>query len=544
MKESTISFEKKKKEFSDADLEKLQRIKNIKSEILGGIIPEDIQRRLYQGVLSDDFLLKKEREISEALEKHEKEGEGIEVDEEKHIVRIGKERTPVFEGPKDKLSWALEGEQFREQGKTMVEIYFKRDDGLEVRLGGEARGKIRLESYDRFLPLLEYRLLKKEFKNYGEAVKNGDIEYLNKFKAGHTETEWVLRSLRHLNSLAIKDGEQVLKRDPEFEETPHVIKTLEKMTRLINRQRERKQGVLILEGDAGTGKNKLVDHFAFLTKRALFRFVCSAGKDEQDLKYLLEYDARKGTTRIKSTVVEALQTTGAILEFDEINTLKPEVAKSILNPLFDSDRAVFLGEDRKKVEAAEEVILMGLENPQHYAGVKPLPETIKSRARIMEVTYPPFEKEKKTPDEETQYNMDEALILRQYVPKLKELSREEFQVLWESIVNKKSDSRAIDIVTSEREERIEDVREIVTLANKIREAYRAYREGRSDEPVNFVFSLRESVESAYELSDVALTKEELKKGFTRAKKAVEEVILPKIPLGAERIYLQSLITEI
>jgi hypothetical protein len=32
--------------------------------------------------------------------------------------------------------------------------------------------------------------------------------------------------------------------------------------------------------------------------------------------------------------------------------------------------------------------------------------------------------------------------------------------------------------------------------------------------------------------------------MTRAKKAVQEVILPKIPLGEERTYLQSLIAEL
>ena len=88
------------------------------------------------------------------------------------------------------------------------------------------------------------------------------------------------------------------------------------------------------------------------------------------------------------------------------------------------------------------------------------------------------------------------------------------------------------------------MQEVVEMANKIREAYRAYHEGKSDEPIKFVFSLRESVECAFELPHVELTAEEKKKGMTRAKKAVQEVILPKIPLGEERTYLQSLIAEL
>jgi len=200
---------------------------------------------------------------------------------------------------------------------------------------------------------------------------------------------------------------------------------MEKFIRLMNRQRERGQGVVIIQGDAGTGKNKIVDHLAYLARRPVFRFTCSAGKDEQDLKYLLEYDSKRGTYRIKSTVVEALETPGAILEFDEINTLKPEVAK-ILNSLFDHDRALFLGEDKEVVRAANEVVLVGLQNPQHYMGVKPLAETIKSRARIMEITYPPFKKEDKTSNEPKQYRSDEAMILRQYVENLKDLDLKDF----------------------------------------------------------------------------------------------------------------------
>ena len=119
--------------------------------------------------------------------------------------------------------------------------------------------------------------------------------------------------MRHLNSLAVHESCETLERDPYFVETPHVVETMEKFTRLVNRQRERKQGIVILEGDAGTGKNKIVDHLGYLTKRPLFRFTCSAGKDEQDLKYLLEYDSKKGTYRIKSTVIEALETPGGYL---------------------------------------------------------------------------------------------------------------------------------------------------------------------------------------------------------------------------------------
>jgi flagellin-specific chaperone FliS len=56
------------------------------------------------------------------------------------------------------------------------------------------------------------------------------------------------------------------------------------------------------------------------------------------------------------------------------------------------------------------------------------------------------------------------------------------------VANKREDPRATELLTSARKERIEDVQEVVEMANKIREAYRAYHEGKSDEPIKFVFS--------------------------------------------------------
>lgn len=342
----------------------------------------------------------------------------------------------MFEDNEEKLSWDIVAHQFREQGQTMVDISFMRSDGLEIQPGGEpVEGKVRFGDKDRFMPIEKFKALKNTKENYLEAIKNISSDdkkkkekarvYLKELHEKHPNSEWVLRVLRYLNGVATKKVTGILGRDPYFVETPHVVKTMEKFIRLMNRQRERGQGVVIIQGDAGTGKNKIVDHLAYLARRPVFRFTCSAGKDEQDLKYLLEYDSKRGTYRIKSTVVEALETPGAILEFDEINTLKPEVAK-ILNSLFDHDRALFLGEDKEVVRAANEVVLVGLQNPQHYMGVKPLAETIKSRARIMEITYPPFKKEDKTSNEPKQYRSDEAMILRQYVENLKDLDLKDF----------------------------------------------------------------------------------------------------------------------
>ena len=88
------------------------------------------------------------------------------------------------------------------------------------------------------------------------------------------------------------------------------------------------------------------------------------------------------------------------------------------------------------------------------------------------------------------------------------------------------------------------IKEIVVVANKIRGAYRAYHEGKSDQPIKFVFSLRESVECAYDIAVAELTPEDKKNGVTKAKKAVQDVVLPKIPLGEERTFLASLVAQL
>lgn len=536
--------------FRPEDDNRLGEIEKTREEILNSRnVPEEVKEILH----GMDVKLKM-KEVKAFLARHNREREMIAGEVNGRKVRIGREWTTVFAGKEEKLTWDIIARQFREHGRTMVDISFRRSDGIEIQPGGDRiEGKVRFGDKDRFMPIEEFKALKNCKENYLEAVKNISSDdkkkkekartYLKELHEKHSGSEWVLRVLRHLNGMATGKVTGIIGRDPYFVETPHVVKTMEKFTRLINRQRERGQGVVILQGDAGTGKNKIVDHLAYLTRRPVFRFTCSAGKDEQDLKYLLEYDSKRGTYRIKSTVVEALETPGAILEFDEINTLKPEVAK-ILNSLFDHDRALFLGEDREVVMAANEVIMVGLQNPQHYMGVKPLAETIKSRARIMEITYPPFEKEEEESDGQKQYRPDEAMILRQYVASLKELDLDDFLLLWDNVVNDKSDPLVADILTADRKERIEDLKEIVEMANRIREAYRAYYEGKSDDPIKFVFSLRESIEAAYELDDIELTDKEKEQGITRAKKAVQEVILPKIPIGEERIHLSTLIAEL
>lgn len=328
---------------------------------------------------------------------------------------------------------------------------------------------------------------------------------------------------KHLEALPQKGT--IPERDPQYIEIPYAVSKMAEFADLVNQQLQNEDGIVIIRGDAGVGKDKLVEHYAHLSERPLFRFQCSAGKDEPDLKYLLEYSPEKGTYRIKSTVVEALEVPNALLVFDEMNTLKPEIAK-LLNPLCDFKRTLYFGENDLKVKAANGVVLVGLMNPEHYAGVADLAETIRDRAQMMEMDYPPLV------DKEGKYQVDEALILRQYVAELSELSRQEFRVLWSQVANRGSTGVGLSLLTQKREECIDQILEILKIADKVRGAYRSFHEGSSEDEVNFTFSLRASRDCARALEKTA-----------DAKEAVKKVILPKIPQGEERIKVADIINE-
>ncbi len=547
--------------YTTKDLNTLEQISTFSDGLMSLAAAGKIPKKI--GVAINNLEIpQKIKEVENYLEEESKAKDSIAVYPEKKQVRIGREWTPLFETEIEKLRWTLEGEQFREEGKTMVEIYFKRSDDIEVRPGAQTKGKVRFSEYNRYLPLEEFKEIKKEMPRYIAAVKTvatlaqknkksrEEIDEYNKaegvleeIKKKYPDSEWVLSALRLLNAKVTKQSIEMVAFDPYFVDTPFVIERLENFTSLVNRQLESGKGITIIEGDAGTGKNKLVDRFAYLTNRQLFRFTCSASKDEQDLKYLLEYDPKRGTYRIKSTVVVALETPGAILELDEINTMDPGVAKATLNSLFDHGRTMFLGEGGKVVKAAKGVLFVGLQNPQNYVGVKPLPETIAGRARIMFMHYPPLER-KVPAGQRKELRSDEALIIRQEVKGLKELTRTEFETLWESVVNGKAIPAAADVVTKERKMLVDEIKEVLEIANKLREAYSAYHDGSSQLEVQFIFSMRETIDCAYELNRVELTEEDTRARVTKAKKSIKEVILPKIPRGEQRKQIEALIDQI
>ncbi len=401
-------------------------------------------------------------------------------------IRIGRERFPRYDPQPVRYRWRMKVEdKLPASGAVFGRILFEREDGLVI----EPR------RYPNVLPLSRIT----------------------------DAPAWTGRYLRHLNALLSAEPLRV----PEavsYEAVPWFVENLEKLVSLVKEQLEYGEGVLVLEGDAGVGKNFLVEVFAALTRRPLFTVSCSSKMEREDVTFVYEFDPRRGTRRVYSDLVRALETPGAVIYFDEINTLPPSLVK-LFNPLFDYRRHLPLSYG-KTVKAHPEVILIGGMNPQNYLGVAELPQDVKSRADVLYIDYPPFE------EKGGLYYPDEALILRKYTDHLAELSMEDFTHLWYFSVNRLVTGRSKALATPEREEEITMLFELLKIANRIRNAYRLYQTQRSEEPVEFVFSIRDTVRCARRL-----------RRYRSAKRAVLETVIPKISSPLEREIVTGIVEE-
>ena len=399
-------------------------------------------------------------------------------------ILFGREEFSKFSGEPRRLRWKVTVEEkFLQEGKAFGRILFEREDGLIV-----------------------------EPRRFPSILGEEDLRHFPR---------WVSRYLRHLNGLLSKD----IPRTPTqvaFEDTPWFVQNLERFVSLVKEQIEYQEGIVILEGDAGVGKNFLIEVFCALTGRPLFIVPCNSKMEKEDITFVYEFDPKRGTRKVYSDLVRALQTPGAVIYLDEINTLPPSLVK-IFNPLFDYRRYLVLSQG-EVVKARRDVILAGGMNPQNYLGVSELPQDIKSRADVLYVDYPPFQ------DERGFYYPDEALILKDYTQHLADLSREEFTYLWYLVVNDVRTERGEGLLTPEREREVQLLFDLLRIANEIRKAYRAYQTQQSEEPVEFVFSIRDTIRCARRL-----------RKYGDARKAVEETVIPKISSPLEREIVRSII---
>ena len=303
----------------------------------------------------------------------------------------------------------------------------------------------------------------------------------------------------------------------------HYEQYLGELGELLLHQRKLQQGLVIIEGDAGAAKSGLVQMFCALTNRPMNTFACNGQTEKEDLTYLYQYDPEKGTYRLDSGFIEALQTPNTVVLLEEINSLPVPVAK-MLNTLLDFRRELYLP-DGRVIKADPSVLIIGLQNPQSYAGVNKLSKEFLSRALVMEMDYA---KEK----EGNRFLPYEAEMYSKYRPLLAELTQEQFYAVWDQVVNNAPSDLAGKVMSADTEREIKGLKRLVAVANSARAAYRAYQREESTEPFEFIFSYREAEVIA-----------SLWNGSSRIDDMIARIVLPKIPDAIEKTAMRALISS-
>lgn len=292
---------------------------------------------------------------------------------------------------------------------------------------------------------------------------------------------------------------------------------LEEIAEALNLQIVNHRGILILQGEAGTGKNVLVDMLANLSNREVIQIACNENSVKEDLTYEWKYDPKKGTYEIPSRLIKGIQVPGTIILLDEINALKPGIAK-MLNSLFDYRRRIYLpgGEQEQEVITDPTVLFVATMNPQNYGGVNRLSPEVKSRARVVDIDYPPFEEMR---GGRTHYRSDEAEMLAGYMEKLGTLKQQEFKQVWNYVINRDTTNGADRILQGDPEIETDTRRvyDVIRVANRLRAMYEAFQIGDSNEPMEFPTSFREVTDIVMEMNH--------RQGV---KPIIKRVIIPKI----------------
>ncbi len=514
------------------------------------------------------------------------------LDESGKYITIGNVHIPVCQPPQETAAWqAVPGKVFVSGGKKFSEVRFVKDahglthtakPGELLSFSEKHRGE-RLESVDTVLEgrnelkafnegmkklaelTQQYEGLNPDDPDYdtraqelaGQIDKFTDAEGLKELlqledsgvedaDSFAERTVEIIRTQQFLRSLDENMNEFVPPRDPSFKLTPHFEKKFAWFGTLVNRQlglgnnayledlvkneqapeweHLSAKGMTVIVGPRGTGKNKLTDFYCAETNRPLFRYACSPDKEERDLTYDVELSDGE-VVRIPTRILTAVTTPNAVLELDELNLLRPIVAK-FFNSLFDGDRTVFLND--QVIKAAPGVVFVGLMNPAEYDGVKDLPETIDDRSNIMAMGYPSFREVDPTTNRE-RFTHDEALILKEHVHPLKDLSDDQFRKVWDYVVNGMGAQVSLDTKTVKV---VKDLKNLVAIADRTRQVVEAYKTRTGETRMERDISLRGSIEAAQFYSENHLWDADLAKmpgwkaGWNPAQYAMAMTYLP------------------
>lgn len=300
--------------------------------------------------------------------------------------------------------------------------------------------------------------------------------------------------------------------------TPQRQKLLKNIKGREGRQRSanngKGEGMLLMEGPAGTGKTSIVKEYAALNGKNLYTFQCHGNITVDDFSRAVD---ENGTDSI---VVQAIQDPNAILFFDEYNTLSAEV-RGALHSLFDQRRELTTGTGQNDVvKVVPGVFFIAAQNPARSRnGIDNLDDSERSRLDTLYVGYPKVT-DRDENGEITYIHADEALMAKRNLGLFPDHSPAKFFDIWEKEVN---GNGAKNINKDEREQ-IQSIKELLLIAERLRWMFEDYENGHSEIKVTHQFTLRDTQKSIQRLLDkenpIILTDSDRAKGITYAKEAI------------------------
>ena len=266
---------------------------------------------------------------------------------------------------------------------------WKRGDASKIRAKLEEKRKA-LQDYLRTTwtpspynideePPEEYTRLNNEYTKY--AIKHNYLlfTHLDKLRSAPAERE------------SFNGFGYIAEWQPYWTLDQQTLKYLEEVAEFGNLQLTDKEGITVLQGHAGTGKDVLLDMLSALTRRPKFDFNASKWDEEGTLTEEVVLHVENGQTEtltVPSSIVRGVMTPGAIININEINSWPPP-ARLFLNSLFDAKRSMNLKTSGKRVTAAEGTLFYATEN-LGYEGTYDINIASISRQTEVHTDYPPL----------------------------------------------------------------------------------------------------------------------------------------------------------
>ncbi|MDD5040864.1 MAG: AAA family ATPase [Candidatus Peribacteraceae bacterium] len=299
-------------------------------------------------------------------------------------------------------------------------------------------------------------LVREAIEEVGKQSLDFDATQIDENKLAQAAAN-MLSQLLVLNRTKGDSSERIPKVKPDIKEIPtfqDALATFVDCAEYQLHEQGKPKGMTLVLGEAGVGKNEMLEYFAARTHRPYFWFPCGRGMEATELVSHYEFDSKEGTIRFLTALAEGVQTPGALVYIDEINALKPEV-QAALHGLGDSNRTLTF--DGIRIPVAEGVIIVIGGNPATLGSAGDLGEALLNRTRgqSMVINYPALHKgtlrqrkdgwtdaelQQKEAEDNTLRDTacDEVLVLYPIFNEFSGLSDEEFSLLWDTIINEQT----------------------------------------------------------------------------------------------------------